>query len=64
MTELEALRHRLFLVALAVTNPDRDHVDRCVDVLRIVGSADDWAPPIGPVDPATIMRHLGRPGDV
>lgn len=36
------LRHLLFRVALAVTNPDRDHVDRCVDVLGIVGSADDW----------------------
>jgi hypothetical protein len=42
--ELERLRHLLFRVALAVTNPDRDHVDRCVEVLGIVGSADDWAP--------------------
>jgi hypothetical protein len=31
------LQHRLSQVSLAVTNPDRDHVDRCVDVLGIVG---------------------------
>lgn len=37
-----ALRRLLFQVALAVTDPDKDHVDRCVEVLAIVGSAEDW----------------------
>lgn len=40
--EVKALRHRLLQVCLAITNPDRDHIDRCVDVLAIVGSAEDW----------------------
>lgn len=40
--EIARLRRLLFRVALVVTDPDRDHVDRCVDVMVIVGSAEDW----------------------
>jgi hypothetical protein len=43
-TEIERLRHLLFRVSLAVTDPDRDHVDRCVDVLTVVGSTEEWTP--------------------
>jgi len=40
--EYDRMRHKLFEVAVAISDPDRDHVDRCVAVSRIVGSAEVW----------------------